>query len=164
MEQQCAVNSTLARRPMACQDMFLRLYQPKLLSAVLQSSLYGNSKLHPLGVEELTIEHSGQSRPVELFHYWWICSNCHWPTNMHCTWCCMAHWCSSIHIFTLLLDDYADVFEGLGELPIITPSLIEHCEQSLMSRQPSPAPILRRSSRAKTLPVRLTDYVLTRTC
>ena len=99
MEQQCAVNSTLAQRPMSCQDMFLRLYQPKLLSAVLQSSLYGNSKLHPLDVEELTIEYSGQSRPVELFHYWWICSNCHWPTNMHCTWCCMAHWCSSIHIF-----------------------------------------------------------------
>jgi len=51
--------------------------------------------------------------------------------------------------------------------PIITPSLIEDCEQSLMAPQdvqPSPAPILHRSSRAKTLPVRLTDYVLTRTC
>ena len=98
--------------------VFESLVQPSVLrhaSTVLTA--YGDNKLHPLGIASVTIEHAGQSWPVEFFVV-----DVPAPTIVGLPTCTALDVVRRIDAVKStqspsLLEDYADVFEGLGELP-----------------------------------------------
>ena len=99
-------------------DVFESLSQPATLrhaSSVLTA--YGNIQLRPLGVASLTLEHAGQRWPADFFVV-----DVSAPTIVGLPTCTALDVVRRIDAAVTsstppLLDEYADVFEGLGEMP-----------------------------------------------
>ena len=96
-------------------SVFESLVSPATLrhsSTVLTA--YGESKLHPLGVVTLQLEHAGKQQPVDFFVVDRpVATILGLPT---CTTLDIVRRIDVLHSQSLL-DNYADVFTGLGEMP-----------------------------------------------
>jgi len=99
---------------------FESLMQPATLRpATSVLTAYGNTKLRPLGVASLTLEHAGKPWPVDFFVV-----DVPAPTIVGlptCTMLDVVRRIDAVHSPSgqslSPLEEYADVFEGLGEMP-----------------------------------------------